>query len=276
MKKVLVLILIVVFAFVLGNGNEQFANKAFADTPSSNLTKVLEKAVLVVGCSPVIEGVCFQDPQSGEFIGMIPDLINGYANSLGIKIRWEPLEWSTLIAAANTGKVDMIAAHMTMTIQRTANITFSAPWITDCSMACVRTDSPFKTLADLNHPDVKIGSGEGSSYNELIPQLFPKAQLVILPTTAWQDALKTGRIDAMYDDCISFPGPIARSKGKLRLINERQGAFLYGFGVPLGDTIFKDSLDVYLATIKTDGTYGNIYKKWFGLDWSPNAYGSSF
>ena len=207
---------------------------------------------------------------------MIPDIINGYAAELGVKVKWEPLEWSTLIAAVNNGKVDMMAAHMTMTIARTANITFTDPWISDASMACVRADSSFNSLADLNQPGVKIGSGEGSSYNEIIPQLFPNAELVILPTTAWQDALKTGRIDAMYDDSISFPGPISRSNGELRLIDEKQGAFLYGFGVPMGDEIFKDSLDVYLQTIKSDGRYGDIYQKWFGLEWNPNTSGNAF
>ena len=163
-----------------------------------------------------------------------------------------------------------------MTIARTTNITFTDPWISDASMACVRADSSFNSLADLNQPGVKIGSGEGSSYNEIIPQLFPNAELVILPTTAWQDALKTGRIDAMYDDSISFPGPISRSNGELRLIDEKQGAFLYGFGVPMGDEIFKDSLDVYLQTIKSDGRYGDIYQKWFGLEWNPNTSGNAF
>lgn len=273
MKKICGLIAVLLcMALLLG----ACGSSAGGSETQSKLTAVLEKGTLVVGCSPVIEGVCFQDPDTGEYVGMIPDIINGYAQALELEVQWEPLEWSTLISATNTGKVDMIAAHMTMTIQRTANITFSDPWIMDAAMACVRSDSNLNSLADLNSPDVKIGSGEGSSYNELIPQLFPKAELVILPTTAWQDALKTGRIDAMFDDSISFPGPIARSDGQFRLIDERDGAFLYGFGVPLGDTVFQDSLNVYLATIKTDGRYGEIYKKWFGLDWAPNYQGASF
>ena len=285
MKKVIALCLVLALCAALAacggtpaaaetSTSEETTQSTAAST--SGIQKVLEKGELVVGCSPVVEGVCFQDPESGEYVGMIPDIINGYAEEMGVTVKWEPLEWSTLIPATSNGKVDMIAAHMTMTMERTASVTFTDPWIVDASMACVRTDSDFQTLEDLNQPGVKIGSGEGSSYNELIPQLFPNAELVILPTTAWQDALKTGRIDAMYDDSISFPGPISRSDGELRLIDEKQGAFLYGFGVPLGDEIFKDSLNVYLATIKTDGRYGEIYSKWFGLDWTPNANGSAF
>lgn len=278
MKKTLALVLALALCFGLtacAGAPAENANGAQSAT-ASGIQKVMEKGELVVGCSPVVEGVCYQDTESGEYVGMIPDIINGYAAELGLKVRWEPLEWSTLIAAVNNGKVDMMAAHMTMTISRTANITFTDPWISDASMACVRADSSFNSLADLNQPGVKIGSGEGSSYNEIIPQLFPNAELVILPTTAWQDALKTGRIDAMYDDSISFPGPISRSNGELRLIDEKQGSFLYGFGVPLGDEIFKDSLDVYLQTIKSDGRYGDIYQKWFGLEWAPNTSGNAF
>lgn len=280
MKKTLALALVLVFVLCFGltacAGTPAGSANDTQTAMTSGVQKVLEKGELVVGCSPVVEGVCYQDTQSGEYVGMIPDIINGYAAELGVKVKWEPLEWSTLIAAVNNGKVDMMAAHMTMTIARTANITFTDPWISDASMACVRADSSFNSLADLNQPGVKIGSGEGSSYNEIIPQLFPNAELVILPTTAWQDALKTGRIDAMYDDSISFPGPISRSNGELRLIDEKQGAFLYGFGVPMGDEIFKDSLDIYLQTIKSDGRYGDIYQKWFGLEWNPNTSGNAF
>lgn len=268
MKKLLAILVAMVLALSV-------ACVASAET-DSQLNAVLEKGELVVGCSPVVEGVCYQDPASGEYVGMIPDLINGYAAELGVSVRWEPLEWSTLIASANNGTVDMIAAHMTMTVMRTASITFTEPWISDCAMACVRSDATFTSLDDLNNKDVKIGSGEGSSYNELIPQLFPEAELVILPTTAWQDALATGRIDAMFDDSISFPGPISRSEGKFKLLEDRYGAFLYGFGVPLNDQIFADSLNVYLKTVKTNGTYGDIYQKWFGIEWPANADGASF
>lgn len=273
MKKILLVLLSLVLLFSFTACTTDGNNGTATGTA---LTKVMEKGTLVVGCSPVVEGVNFQDTSSGEFVGMIPDIINGYAEQLGVEVKWEPLEWSTLISAVNTGKVDMIAAHMTMTIPRTVNITFSEPWIVDSSMACVRSDSEFTKLEDLNDPSVKIGSGEGSSYNEVIPQLFPKAELVILPTTAWQDALKTGRIDAMFDDSISFPGPISRSNGELRLIEERKGSFRYGFGVKLGDMAFKQSLDTYLSDIRVDGIYGDIYKKWFGIDWEPTSIGKSY
>lgn len=276
MKKILLILLSVLLLISFTACSAKSSSDGKGTASSSTLEKVLEKGVLVVGCSPVVEGVNFQDPDTGEFVGMIPDILYGYAEQLGVEVKWEPLEWSTLIPAVNTGKVDMIAAHMTITIPRTANITFTEPWIVDCSMACVRTDSEFTKLEDLNNPNVKIGSGEGSSYNELIPKLFPKAELVILPTTAWQDALKTGRIDVMFDDSISFPGPIARSNGQFRLIEERYGSFRYGFGVKLGDMVFKQSLDTYLSDIKVDGKYAEIYKKWFGIEWQPTTLGKSY
>ncbi len=290
MKKFLAIILVVLLAFSAvacsttkdkdpsetSDKDSSATSDKDTSTQVSTIHKVMEKGTLVVGCSPVVEGVCYQDPESGKFVGMIPDIINGYAEQLGVDVKWEPLEWSSLIPAVNTGKVDMIAAHMTVTIPRTVNVTFTSPWIVDSAMACVRTDSELKTLADLDDPKVKIGSGEGSSYNELIPELFPKAELVIMPTTAWQDALKTGRIDAMFDDSISFPGPISRSDGKLRLIPEKANSFRYSFGVKLNDMVFKQSLDTYLSDIRCDGIYAEIYKKWFGIEWEPMTDGTSY
>ena len=92
MKKLLAILVAMVLALSV-------ACVASAET-DSQLNAVLEKGELVVGCSPVVEGVCYQDPASGEYVGMIPDLINGYAAELGVSVRWEPLEWSTLIASA--------------------------------------------------------------------------------------------------------------------------------------------------------------------------------
>ena len=172
------------------------------------LESVKEKGELVVGCDPTIEGVCYLDPVSGDVTGFIPEVINGYAEEIGCTVKWEVLEWSAMLTAVNSGKVDMIAANMNMTLERASQIVFSDPYFVDHGKGCVAKDSEYNSLDDLEGQAVKIGVTEGSAYEELIPQLFPESETVTLAAGTWQDALSSGLIDVAFDDGVVFAGPL--------------------------------------------------------------------
>ena len=114
-----------------------------------DLEGIKSAGVLVVGCDPTIEGVCYLDPVTSEVVGFIPEIINGFAEGLGVEVRWETLEWSAMLTAVNSGKVDMIAANMNMTLERASQIVFSDPYFVDHGKGLVMADSQYASLDDL-------------------------------------------------------------------------------------------------------------------------------
>ena len=222
------------------------------NTATDKLEAIKSKGTLVVGCDPTIPNIIFMDEITSEVTGFIPDIVNDFANEIGVSVRWEILEWSAMLTAVNSGKVDLIAANMNMTLERAGQIEFSNPWLIDHAKACVSVDSDIQTFEDLQKPGTKFGISSGSVYEELIPQLFPNSTSVVLPLGTWQDALQTGVIDVAYDDGIVFAGPLT-SNNKIRVLDENGVSYLNGFAFPNKDYKTRDVFNLYLTKIKSLG-----------------------
>ncbi len=242
---------------------------------TDKLEEIKTKGTLVVGCDPTIPNIIFMDEVTSEVTGFIPDIVNGFAAEIGVEVRWEILEWSAMLTAVNSGKVDMIAANMNMTIERASQIEFSAPWLIDHAKACVAIDSEYQTFSDLNKDGTKFGISSGSVYEEIIPNLFPKSKSVVLPLGTWQDALQTGVIDVAYDDGIVFAGPLSTNH-TIRVLEENGISYLNGFAFPNKDYKTRDVFNLYLMKIKALGQYADLYEKWMGYPWKPDPSGVSF
>lgn len=268
---VIFLVLTVVFSIIgCGNGNSAKGGGVTQDAYS----RIIEKGYMTVGIDPTIENIIFTDVGETEPTGFIPDIIKGFAEELQVEVHWEILEWSAMLTAVNTGKVDFIAANMNMRLDREAAIDFSDPWLVDSAMWCVDKNSKYKSVEDLKESGTKFGISSGSVYEELVKEQFPKAEIVVLPLGTWQESLKSGVIDVSMDDSIVFAGPMT-SNPDLRLLPERGDSYLYGFAFASGDKTV-EVFNLYLTKLKAFGEYSVLYEKWMGFPWEPLTNGLAY
>ena len=252
-----------------------YASAEMENYGADYLEGIKEAGTLVVGCDPTIEGVCYLDPVSSEVVGFIPEIINGFAEQLGVEVKWETLEWSAMLTAVNSGKVDMIAANMNMTLERASQIVFSDPYFVDHGTGCVTTDSSFQSLDDLQEAGIKFGVTEGSAYEELIPELFPESETVTLAAGTWQDALQSGIIDVAFDDGVVFAGPLATNEN-IRLLDGNGPSYLNGCAFAAGNYVTRDVFNLYLKRLKVSGEYADIYAQYMGTEWVPETGAASY
>lgn len=257
------------------DGSNKDSSGALSNSGADYLEGIKEKGKLVVGCDPTIEGVCYLEPESGEITGFIPEIINGFAEEIGCTVEWETLEWSAMLTAVNSGKVDMIAANMNMTVERASQIVFSDPYFVDHGKACVKKDSAFNSLEDLEGKEVKIGVTEGSAYEELIPTLFTSSETVTLSAGTWQDALESGIIDVAFDDGVVFAGPLAVNEN-IRLLDGNGPSYLNGCAFATGNYVTRDVFNLYLKRLKVSGDYADIYQQYMGTEWVPETNAASY
>ncbi len=274
MKKAVSLILAFAMMFSLAacGGGDDKGDEA-AETQNA-YARILENGYMTVGIDPTIENIIFTEAGSDEPTGFIPDIVRGFAEELGVDVKWEILEWSAMLTAVNTGKVDFIAANMNMRLDREAEIDFSDPWLVDSAMACVAKDSSYQSFEDLKAPGTKFGIASGSVYESIIAEQFPEAEIVTLPLGTWQESLASGVIDVSLDDSIVFAGPMTENEN-LRLLPDRGDSYLYGFAFASGDKSV-EVFNLYLTKLKAFGTYAELYKNWMGFDWEPNNFGTAY
>ena len=252
-----------------------YASAEMENYGADYLEGIKEAGTLVVGCDPTIEGVCYLDPVSSEVVGFIPEIINGFAEQLGVEVKWETLEWSAMLTAVNSGKVDMIAANMNMTLERASQIVFSDPYFVDHGKGCVTTDSDYQSLDDLQEAGIKFRVTEGSAYEELIPELFPESETVTLAAGTWQDALQSGIIDVAFDDGVVFAGPLATNEN-IRLLDGNGPSYLNGCAFAAGNYVTRDVFNLYLKRLKVSGEYADIYAQYMGTEWVPETGAASY
>ncbi|MCL1835607.1 MAG: transporter substrate-binding domain-containing protein [Oscillospiraceae bacterium] len=87
--------------------------------------------------------------QSGQIVGIDPEIAAAIADKLGMKLVIDNMDFGAIIAAVQTGKVDMGMAGMTVTDERLQTINFSTSYAKGVQVIIVREDSDIKTADDL-------------------------------------------------------------------------------------------------------------------------------
>src|SRR5438045_6166285 len=81
--------------------------------------------VLKVGSTPTGIPFTFLDTKTNTIQGVMVDLINEVGRNAGFSVTIEPMQFSTLIAALTSGKIDAISAAMYITPARKEVVDFS-------------------------------------------------------------------------------------------------------------------------------------------------------
>lgn len=205
----------------------------------------------------------FIDEETGELVGFDIDLMNALAEKAGIEIEYETLEFDGIVAGISSGRFDIAIAGMTITEERQKSIDFTQPYYEAGLILAVLDDNDeIKSIEDVDGKVVATRTGSTSETylkenTNAIPEAFP--QII----EGYQNVL-AGRADAVLYD---LPNVLFYSEqeadGRLKTVGEKLTGEEYGIAFPKGSEL-RDVIDEALTTLKENGTYDDIYEKWFG------------
>ena len=109
----------------------------------------LARDKLRVGTEPTFAPFEFMDTQTREFVGYDIDLIRAVADKAGYDIEVVNMGFDALIPALGMGVVDVVAAGVTITEERSKRVDFTAPYYTAGLSMLVRKEDAAK------YPDFK-------------------------------------------------------------------------------------------------------------------------
>lgn len=208
----------------------------------------------------------FQFTEGGEVVGFDVDMMDLVAEELGVEqeIFDTPFEGIQSGQSLNTGKCDVAAAGMTITDERARVIDFSDPYFDATQALLVAKGSGISALEDLSGKTLAVQEGTtGEVYaNDNAPddvEIRSFEDLALLTT-----AVKTGQVDAGINDngvLLDYVNDNPDTEVSAEFDTGEQ----YGFAVKKdGNDDLLATINDVIATAQEDGTYDEIYAKWFG------------
>lgn len=169
----------------------------------------------------------------------------------------------TRIPLLKNGNIDAVIATMTITEERKKIVDFSDSYFEAGQSLLVEKDSSIQSIDDLDaSTTVLVVKGSTSAKN--IREMAPEANVLEMENMAEAfTALKAGQGDAFTTDNAILYGMIAEDPNYTVV----GGTFTnepYGIAVNKGQEDFLNAINEALDTIWENGTYQEIYDKWFG------------
>lgn len=220
--------------------------------------------VLRVATEPAFPPFESQGPD-GDLVGFDIDLMRAIGAEAGREVEFESLPFDGIIPALQAGTVDAAISGMTITEERAQTVDFSRPYIKAGLAIAVEDDNAeIKSLEDLENKKIAVQIGTtGAAQAAEIPgaevSTFDSAPLAL-------QELANGNVDAVINDApVTLDAIESGNIDGLQVVGELLTEEFYGIALPKdSDTVAV--VNDALTTLMENGTYAEIYQKWFGTE----------
>jgi polar amino acid transport system substrate-binding protein len=210
----------------------------------------------------------FQFEQGGKVVGFDVDMIDLVAKRLAVtqEIFDTPFEGIQSGEALNARQCDLAAAAMTITEERKQKILFSDPYFNADQALLVKKGSGITGLDQLKGKLLGVQTATtGKMYAE--KNAVPKGvKLKDYEDLALElKAVQTGAVAGAIND-IPVLLDFAKKNADVEVAATFKTGEQYGFGMKLGNQALAKVVNEVIAKAKQDGTYKQLYRKWFGVE----------
>lgn len=211
--------------------------------------------------------VPFEFKKDGKYVGFDVDLWDAIAKELKVDYTLRPMDFSGIIPALQTRNIDVALAGITITDERKKAIDFSDGYYKSGLMVLVKANNDdVKSIKDLDGKVVAVKSGTGSV--DYAKANIKSKDLRQFPNidNAYME-VGTNRADAVLHDTPNILYFLnTAGKGQFKAVGDSMEAQQYGVAFPKGSDELREKVNGALKTLRENGTYNTIYKKWFGTE----------
>jgi polar amino acid transport system substrate-binding protein len=205
--------------------------------------------------------------EKGEIVGLTVDVLTAVAAKAGIAVKFVNTPWEGIFNSLQQGDRDLLASSITITSERKQTMDFTSPYFDAYQLIAVKDNSKVAKFDDLKK--LKVGVQTGTTGDEVVTKLMGKNSPNVKRFESTPLALKeleASGVDAVVADNGVIINYVTNNAGaKFKTVSDK--AFQpeqYGFAVKKGNTELLEKLNKGLAEVKADGSYDQIYAKYFG------------
>lgn len=265
-KKILV-VFIAAFALTGCNNEAKVSKDTTTAVKAENVSKKLPENVPVITVATQADYPPFDFfGESGKFAGFDVDVINAVATNQGMSVNMINVPWQVIFTGLDKKEYDVVIGAMAPTPERAAKYALTESYAKAPNSVVVLEDSPIKRLSELNGRTVGLFLADNAynTDNDLKANgivVNPKGQ-----SSTWmllKDLMKGETEAAIVDRLVALYHMKNIPNQKFRFI-ELPSLVETDIVMAARDRDLADKLNLGLANIKENGTYDEIYIKWFG------------
>ncbi len=209
----------------------------------------------------------------GTLAGFTVEMTDAVCRELRLACEFAVKPWSEIAPAMARGEGDAVIAGMRITPDNAKSFDFTRPIYRPVARFAVRSQFKVKSPYVRTLAGKRIGVMAGSAHEAWLKQTFTHSNIRPFKSqNEAMEALRTGAIDAMFDDAVRLMFWLAGSEAHdcCRLA---EGAFVdeASFSPPMtiavtrGNRRLLAALDYGLDKLQENGTYAAIFRRYFPL-----------
>ena len=232
-----------------------------------------QAADLKVAIDPTYEPFTYKTPD-GKPTGFDVDIANAVCAEIKRKCVFVEQVWDSMIPGLQARKYDVIVSSLSITEERKRVIDFSDRYYKTPSAIVVKKGTPYTGPASLKGK--RIGVLKGSTQEKWAMGELKPAGVTVVPYEAQDQVyldINAGRLDGTVADKVEVHGGFLRKpEGKdYGYVGHDQYETKYygdgiGIGMRKGQKDLKEQINAAIKTIRSNGTYNTIAKKYFDFD----------
>ncbi len=234
----------------------------------SLIDKVSQQGFIRVGTTGDYKPFSYLNPETKQFEGHDIDAAKKLGEALGVEVRFVETTWKTLTQGIVEGKYDVAMCGITRNLARQKEVGLTAPYIQVGKSPLIRKKDKerFKTLEDIDQPDVKIGVNPGGTNEKFVRANIHKAKIIEVPKNLdIPGKIIAGEVDVMITDNVEAM-LVAGQQPELYAVDP-QTTFTkddFGYMVPRDDQAFLNWMNLWVYQMKEKGEFLTLQEKWIG------------
>ena len=230
-----------------------------SQTETSDMQYVKDKGTLVVGITE-FEPMDYQD-ENGNWIGFDADLATAFAESLGVKVEFQVIDWDNKVMELDGKTIDVVWNGMTLNAETKASMECSNPYFDNAQVVIVPADKAadyqtVESVQDLSF-SVEVGSAakeQAEEHNFNYTEAADQATALLEVSSGTADA---AIIDYLMSVAMTGEGTSYADLTATVSLNTEQ----YGVGFRKGSDLAAE-LNKFFAEKYADGTMQQIADKY--------------
>lgn len=251
-----------------------FASTAMA--AKSIYDDVKKRGVLRIGHGTDVPPLSLLDPKEG-LIGFDIDIAEAMTKQIGkmmgkdLKMEGVVVNNKTRIAFLANRRIDITIRSMSHTRSRDEQIDYAEPPYLWSGKIFYAKKGRFNNPVDICGKRMAVVQGSNAylAGQDYLKELGCDKEFKLLSFQNNAEcfmALKQGKVDAYIQDTPIIAGVAGAEGVDYEKVGPIFSPGLYGMGVPPNDSKWRDTVSFALQDLIANGTYEEIYQKWFGPD----------